>query len=447
MKKLLICASVAAMMAACSSDDEQLVVNPPVTEQGRTVTVTATLPTATRLALTEDTGSNTIKVEWTDEEEYKETFAVMTTAEALPAIFTQTEGNQFMGTLPESGPYYAYYPTYNSYYISAEESISATSVLYSLMSQSGWLDDTYTLMYAQSADGKTFSFQHLTAIVKFTLSGLESGSVVTYVNVSSTVSLPFAGTVDLTTGTLTAESGEQVLFMGLSGCTADEDGTCSFYAYLPPVAKDNVLTMTLTTSDGDSYATTVQFAKDIEAGKYYRAARTVTKHIEEHPAVDLGLSVKWASYNVGATAPEEYGDYYAWGGTETKDQYVIPDYTGTEPLEGENDVATVKWGDAWRMPTMQEWEELRTGCTWTWTTLNGVNGYQVTATNGNSIFLPAAGYCSSSLGGVGSLGDYWSATPYVEEAECAYRLFFDADDYFINSELGVNGFSIRPVCK
>ena len=131
----------------------------------------------------------------------------------------------------------------------------------------------------------------------------------------------------------------------------------------------------------------------------------------EHEYVDLGLSVKWATCNMGASSPEEYGDYYAWGETETKSTYDWNTYKwckGSENtltkyctdsdygtvdnktvLDPEDDVAHVKWGGNWRMPTDAEIEELRENCIWKWTTQNGKNGYKVTSKkNGNSIFLP-----------------------------------------------------------
>ena len=185
--------------------------------------------------------------------------------------------------------------------------------------------------------------------------------------------------------------------------------------------------------------------------------------------VDLGLSVKWASCNVGATQPWEYGGYYAWGETEEKSDYSYNTYkyygrnnTGITKyctnssdgtvdnkttLEPTDDVATVKWGGTWRMPTRAEQDELRNSCTWTWTTLNGVNGYRVTGPNGNSIFLPAAGSrTSTAISEQGTYGIYWSSSIYNSWNGGAYYIdFYDhkTEVYYHNRMLG---HTVRPVC-
>src|SRR5574344_1450744 len=121
-------------------------------------------------------------------------------------------------------------------------------------------------------------------------------------------------------------------------------------------------------------------------------------------AVDLGLSVKWASCNVGATSPESYGGYYAWGETEEKSVYTDSTFLyydsradsciniGTNICGTKYDVAHVRCGGSWRMPTYAEFQELCNKCTKSWTTYNGVRGTKFVGPNGNSIFLPAAGY-------------------------------------------------------
>ena len=192
-------------------------------------------------------------------------------------------------------------------------------------------------------------------------------------------------------------------------------------------------------------------------------------YVDNHEYVDLGLSVKWATMNVGATTPEEYGDYFAWGEVKPKEEYVWSTYkwcngskntltkycTNSEygtvdnktVLESADDVAAVNWGASWRMPTDAELTELREQCTWTWTTQNGVNGYKVTGSNGNSIFLPAAGYRSdSSLYDAGSYGYYWSSSLDADSPYDAYELYFDSDNVYWYDDNRSFGQSVRPVC-
>lgn len=150
--------------------------------------------------------------------------------------------------------------------------------------------------------------------------------------------------------------------------------------------------------------------------------------------VDLGLSVKWATCNVGAFSPEDYGGYYAWGETEEKSDYDWPTYrwgNGSENtmikycidrdyglvdnktvLVQSDDVAHVRWGGSWRIPTWDEFKELLDECTWEGTTFNGVNGFLVTGTNGNTIFFPTAGGYYGTEINRGRDGYYWSASLY-----------------------------------
>ncbi len=167
-----------------------------------------------------------------------------------------------------------------------------------------------------------------------------------------------------------------------------------------------------------------------------------------HEYVDLGLSVKWATCNVGANAPEEYGDYFAWGEISPKSSYSSSNYSysnnpSTLPMSA--DAANANWGGTWRMPTRAEQDELRTQCTWTWTTQNGVQGYTVNSrTNGNSIFLPAAGCRSNSgLYDAGSSGCYWSSS--VGNFYGAYYLYFSVSYVDWSCSGRYDGQSVRPV--
>ncbi len=205
------------------------------------------------------------------------------------------------------------------------------------------------------------------------------------------------------------------------------------------------------------------------------ASNTTTGTHNNHDWVDLGLTsgTLWATCNVGATNPEDYGDYFAWGETKPKSTYSWSTYkycngssdTQTKyctnssygtvdnktTLESSDDAATANWGGKWRMPTSAEQDELRTECTWTWTTLNGVKGYKVTSKaegNTNYIFLPAAG-CryDSSLYDAGSHGYYWSSSLRSDYPSRACRLYFNLDIYGWSIDKRSNGHSVRPVCS
>ncbi|HIY35260.1 MAG TPA: DUF1566 domain-containing protein, partial [Candidatus Paraprevotella stercorigallinarum] len=174
--------------------------------------------------------------------------------------------------------------------------------------------------------------------------------------------------------------------------------------------------------------------------------------------VDLGLSVKWAGWNVGASSPEEYGGYYAWGELYEKSDYAWGTYqyyeNGKWIFIGNNisgtqyDVARAQWGGSWRMPTLAECQELIDKCTWTWTTYNGVNGQKVTGPNGNSIFLPAAGFrFGTSVASQGSYGYYWSGTLLEGYSNDAYSLRFYYGNAHWADHRRYYGHSVRPVSE
>ena len=176
-------------------------------------------------------------------------------------------------------------------------------------------------------------------------------------------------------------------------------------------------------------------------------------NIGGHYAVDLGLSVKWATCNVGATSPEGYGDYFAWGETSPKTSYTKDNCKTWDKRMGDMggdssyDAATANWGSGWRLPTESEFRELIDNCTWTWTKLNGVDGCEVKSKkNGNSIFLPAAGCCySDTTDYQGSYGDYWSSAP--GGAYGAYCLYFGSDSHYTSLDRRYLGRSVRPVAE
>jgi hypothetical protein len=204
--------------------------------------------------------------------------------------------------------------------------------------------------------------------------------------------------------------------------------------------------------------------------------RAVVSTVNEEPApvvnkVDLGLpsGTLWADRNVGADSPEAYGDYFAWGETEPKDDYSWSTYKWSQGsynynkyctnrnygtvddktvLDVEDDAAYVNMGAEWRMPTEDELYELISECTWTWTTQNGTNGYKVTGPNGNSIFLPAAGCRNgSSLNNAGSNGYYWSALLADIYPISSWCLYFKSSDRSRVNRDRYDGHTVRAVAR
>jgi hypothetical protein len=194
---------------------------------------------------------------------------------------------------------------------------------------------------------------------------------------------------------------------------------------------------------------------------------------EDHDYVDLGLpsGTLWATCNVGASSPAEYGDHFAWGETAPKSDYswstykyfkspeeIITKYCTSNDegivdnkteLEPSDDAAAVNWGSNWQIPSLEQLKELYNSSytTTTWTTMNGVYGRKITSkSNGNSIFLPAAGYRNgTSLNYAGSAGLYWSPSLNAGDSNDAYVLFFNSRNIFMGNDSRCYGRSVRPV--
>lgn len=204
--------------------------------------------------------------------------------------------------------------------------------------------------------------------------------------------------------------------------------------------------------------------------------------VSEMEYVDLGLSVKWATCNLGASKPTEYGGYYQWAGTKDVSDTKIklgwsncPYHTGSDydsgwtkyntessygtvdnktVLEAMDDAASVVLGGKWRMPTYEEWSELcnTDNCSWTGTTIDGVNGYKVRSKKSgytdNWIFLPAAGFrCKDYHSVVGSIGYYWSLSLSTDRPDYAYSVSFDSGDFGGDDHSRYLGLSVRPVSE
>lgn len=208
--------------------------------------------------------------------------------------------------------------------------------------------------------------------------------------------------------------------------------------------------------------------------------RNLVANFVFNTSVDMGLpsGTLWAACNLGANTPEEYGGYFAWGETETKNKYgcenywhchgceyngnahliTLTKYCGDPDLGyngftddltvllPDDDAATVQLGDNWRMPTQEEWEELLNNTTGSfYTTDNGICGVLLTATNGAKLFLPAAGFYSEGLWYAGSLGNYWSSCLDKLEPDGAWGFAFTSDGGHMSTSFRFCGRSVRAV--
>lgn len=237
---------------------------------------------------------------------------------------------------------------------------------------------------------------------------------------------------------------------------------------------------TAANGSGTAYADKATVKPTANITLYAQWKSTTSGFANGHEWVDLGLpsGTKWATCNVGANAPEDYGYYFAWGETAPSSYsgsflyYYVDTYKWYDPyikltkycldsdygkvdykkkLELTDDAANANWGGDWRMPTKAEQDELinKSYTTWTWTTQNGVEGYKVTSKiNGNSIFLPAAGFrLYEYLRDAGSCGYYWTSSLYLDNSYISYYLYlsYQKVEYPIDNGERWIGYSVRPV--
>jgi uncharacterized protein YjdB len=202
-------------------------------------------------------------------------------------------------------------------------------------------------------------------------------------------------------------------------------------------------------------------------GNYSASCEVSVNNNKPFESKDLGLSVQWATFNVGATSEAEYGEYFAWAETEPKDTYSWSNYkwgdafagsltkyvsSYTDKLDNEDDVAQVYWGDGWRMPYMNEQQELIDECDWVWTREGLVYGYRVTSRKpgytDQSIFLPAAGYMEGAeLQEPMMGGQYWASTIFFGQTAQAYLIDFSSSGKLSTMNNRCIGMTVRPVYK
>ena len=393
--------------------------------------------------------------------------------------FTTLESNilNFEGEVAEgliqAGEYDVYYlgnsKNLATPYISETiENEVITSISGSIANQSGSLDD---LGYCHIAKATVTAETNGEEVVLSLNGTLKNQIAIAHLDLADITNLKGAAIVG-TEYTLQYNNGEYEFSVtqDASANITITEGTATSYVVMFPNATANVDLK----SDTDKKIT---FVGGVEANKiYYKHISDVEyaplTWVNVHEYVDLGLpsGLKWAAYNIGATTPEEYGNYYAWGEiapalnndysnnncqaymkkiSQLQDLGIIDE---NKRLTPEHDAATANWGNYWRMPTKEEYQELLDNCTWTWTTQNGVNGYKVASKiNSNSIFLPAAGYRNelSLLNEVIS-GRFWSSTADDNDFDCfAWFLYINNNNNSNEKEmLDGNrrfGYTIRPV--
>ena len=329
--------------------------------------------------------------------------------------------------LKHSATYSAYYP-YNFY----NRDLTKIPVKYEGQTQKGNASTAHLGAYdymaasvATPANGAVaFDMQHMGALVMLQ-TNLDEAKTLTSVALKANADVfTTTGTMDLSVvnPAITATSTTNTFTIALSNFTVAKNETSTIYFMLAPTnLVGETLEITLSDEDGE-YIKYEVAGKNFVAGTAYAYTLTEGEKLNRftYNAVDLGLpsGTLWADRNVGADSPEAYGDYFAWGEIEPKTIYGWSNYKwcngsydtltkyctyssdGTvdnkTTLDLEDDAAYVNMGSEWRMPTITEQQELIDNCTWTWTTQNGVNGYKVTGNNGNSIFLPAAGFRSGT---------------------------------------------------
>lgn len=303
-------------------------------------------------------------------------------------------------------------------------------------------------------------FEHRQAIVRFTLKNSDGTALPS--NPTAFTMTDGTSTVELTNipaETYTTNGGDGVLYVAFPASNSNAD-------------------ITLTATVGTDTYTCTASSKTFTVGNFYRVTAKMTKQANGPEAVDLGLSVKWANMNVGATSESDYGKYFAWGETTGYDSsdghsfgwanYSLCNGSSTKltkynnssskgdvdqktQLDESDDAATANWGGDWRMPTKVEFQELVDNTNKRWVSNynnTGVAGYKFTSKTDNtkSIFLPAAGYFSSAtLTNQGSSGIYWSSSLYTSNAQSGQRLIFGSSSVSVAYANRCFGCTVRPV--
>ncbi len=486
MKKVLLVLMPVCLSAslACTALEDM---NSPKTDQPEVLTVTATIAesTTTKTILQPDKS-----IYWTAGDAINLFYGSSSSGQFVTNIETPAEIASFTGTLTvatgaaeiglgSAQSFWGVYP-YN-----AANTCDGSSVTLTVPSEQGALAGSFADKLNPSvatAPGLGLSFYNLCAPFYFSVT--EEG--VTSAKFTGNGNEVIAGKVRVTMDSNGKPVAEVVEGEGAKSITitAPEGGFVvgtTYVIILLPQTLESGYTLTL--SKADYYAKCVvsksaSFVRSQGRSKLNAdSGLTYVSSIVPLEAIDMGLSVKWANKNIGASAPENYGDYYAWGETETKENYSWSTYAfcngsytnltkyctmsqcGTvdnkTELENEDDVAHVKLGGNWRIPTASEFDELvnQDNCTWEWTTMNEVNGYKITSKKAGYtdkwIFLPANGCLDgTNYYSVGEHGNYWTSSLYLSYSINAVYQGFDSSN--INSNYSTRryrGQAVRAVSE
>lgn len=397
--------------------------------------------------------------------------------------------------LKEEKEYAAYYP------FNEQIARSGDNLEFSFLGQTQSANNSlehlgaYDYMYASAvvpqSGSAQFDFEHKISLIRLQLTVPEADTYTKVVLESSANWFANIASLKLSDGTMTATETVKSATINLNSIAITANGVLTVWlATLPTSAlSGQTLSIKLFGSE-NTYAGEINGITAFTAGSAYTYVATLSTNGQEMEYVDLGLSVKWATCNLGAKSPEEYGDYYAWGETATKSKYsmdtykfykteivsegdfesedygftkYIPQsradcgfrgfYDNKTVLEPEDDVAHVKLGGKWRMPTNAEFDELLNNCQCDWVVYKGINGRKFTSKKPGYtekwIFLPAAGRRGNdSPSNLDSFGYYWSSSlNKLYPTGAYYLLFYSYSVSMYNDDTRSIGRSVRPVSE
>lgn len=385
------------------------------------------------------------------------TYAAQNDADAVSATFRTGDG--VTGGELESAPRVGLYP-YDKY-----ATCDGSTITTALSATQKGVPSTFEeklFITAARAEDNNLNFKNVCGGIKFTLSRGDISRVIVRGNdgevLAGNIRINVGGENPVAEVVDDASASKVVTLTPKSGNAFVKD--CEYYIVLPPMTFSKGISLVFESGHAHGELTNEK-AVSIKRGVFGVQNHIDAMAIFADVYVDMGLpsGVRWSKCNVGASEPEQYGDYFAWGETISKSNYSESEtyvkYNSTDGLlnlSAEDDAAYQNLGGKWRLPTLDEWTELRENSTSEWTSVNGISGYMLTSkANGNSIFLPAAGCAIGDDAYPGANGYYWSSRLYTDKLE-AYSCNFYYENT-TNNSISIGrmprwyGGSVRPVLK